>query len=77
MPACVLSRVRLSVTPWTVACQDPLSVRFPRQEYWSGLPFPTPGDPPNPGVEPRSSTAPTLAVGFFATEPPGSHLAAY
>ena len=39
------------VTPWTVACQAPLSMRFPRQEYWSGLPFPSPGDLPNPGIK--------------------------
>ena len=42
------------VTPWTVACQAPLSMGFPRQEYWSGLPFPSPGDLPNPRIEPRS-----------------------
>ena len=49
-----LSRVRLFVTPWTVAYQAPLSMGFPRQEYWSGLPFPSPGDLPDPGIEPRS-----------------------
>ena len=49
-----LSRVRLFATPWTVAYQAPLSVGFSRQEYWSGLPFPSPGDLPNPGIEPRS-----------------------
>ena len=43
-------------TPWTVACQAPLSMGFSRQEYWSGLPFPSPGDLPNPGIEPGSST---------------------
>ena len=43
-----------SATPWTVACQAPLSVGFSRQEYWSGLPFPSPGDPSNPGIEPAS-----------------------
>ena len=53
---------------WTVACQAPLSVGFFRQEYWSGLPFPSPGDLPDPGVEPQS---PALAGGFFTTEPPG------
>ena len=42
------------VTPWTVACQAPLSIGFPREEYWSGLPFPSPGDLPDPGIEPRS-----------------------
>ena len=47
-----LSRVWLFVTPWTVACQAPLSMVFARQEYWSGLPFPTPGDLPDPGIYP-------------------------
>ena len=50
----LLSHVRLSAIPWTVACQVPLSMGFPRQEYWSGLPFPSPGDVPNPGTEPAS-----------------------
>ena len=50
-----LSRVRLFVTPWTAAYQAPPSMGFSRQEYWSGLPFPSPGDLPNPGFEPRSS----------------------
>ena len=50
-----LSRVRLFATPWTVAYQAPPSTEFSRQEYWSGLPFPSPGDLPNPGIEPRSS----------------------
>ena len=63
-----LSRVRTFVTPWTVACQAPLSVGFSRQEYWSGLPFPSPGDLPNPGME---SGSPALAGGFFATVAPG------
>ena len=49
-----LSRVRLFATPWTVAHQAPLSMGFSRQEYWSGLPFPSPGDLPDPGIEPRS-----------------------
>ena len=65
----VLSRVRLFVTPWTIACQAPLSMRFPRQEHWSGLPFPPPGDLPDPGIEPKS-VAPALAGRFFTTEPP-------
>ena len=56
------------VTPRTVACQAPLSVGFPRQEYWSELPFPSPGDLPNPGIEPAS---PALAGGFSTTEPTG------
>ena len=49
-----LSRVRLFATPWTVAYQASLSVGFSRQEYWSGLLFPSPGDLPDPGIEPRS-----------------------
>ena len=56
-----------SVTPWTVAHQAPLSMEFPRQEYWSGLPFPSPGDLPDPGMEPASLVYPALAGGFFAT----------
>ena len=48
-----VSRFWLFATPWTVACQAPLSMEFFRQEYWSGLPFPSPGDRPNPGIEPR------------------------
>ena len=59
------------VTLWTVARQAPLSVRFPRREYWSGLPFPPPGDLPDPGIEP---TSPALAGRFFITEPPGKPL---
>ena len=57
-----------SATPWTAAGQAPLSVGFSRPECWSGLPFPPPGDLPNPGMEPAS---PALAGGFFTTEPPG------
>ena len=63
-----LSRVRLFVTPWTAACQAPLSMGFSKQEYWSGLPCPPPGDLPNPGIEPRS---PTLQVDSLLSEPPG------
>ena len=55
--------------PWTVALQAPLSMGFPKQVYWSGLPFPSPGDLPNSGIEPES---PALTGGFFTTEPPGS-----
>ena len=51
-----LSRVRLFATPWTVARQAPLSMGFPRPKYWSGLPFLSPGDLPNPGIEPGSPT---------------------
>ena len=49
-----LSHIWLFATPWTLACQAPLSMEFSRQEYWSGLPFPFPGDLPNPGIEPAS-----------------------
>ena len=48
---CSLSHAPLFVTPWTVAGQAPVSIRFPRQEYWSGLPFPSPGDLPDPEIE--------------------------
>ena len=58
-------------TPWTVVRQAPLSMGFSRQEYWSGLPFPTPGDLPDPGIEPASLVSPALAGGFFTTAPPG------
>ena len=68
---CACSVVPDSVTPWTVAHQVPLSGGFPRQEYWSGLPFPLAGDLPNPGIEPVSSASPTLAGEFFTTAPPG------
>ena len=61
-----LSRVWLFMTPWTVACQTPLSLAFPRQEYWSGLPLPSPRDLSDPGIEP---TSPALEGGFFTTEP--------
>ena len=54
------SCVRLSVTLWTIALQDPLSMGFSRQEYWSGLPCPPPGDLPHPGIEPMSPEAPAL-----------------
>ena len=65
----MLSHVHLFVTAWTEACQVPLHVEFSRQEYWSGLPFSTPGDLPNPGIEPASLTYPVLASGFFTTLP--------
>ena len=69
MWSCVLSHVRLLVTPWTGAHQVPLSVGFSRQEYWSGLPLPSPGDLPNPGTEPASPVSPALADEFFITVP--------
>ena len=58
----LLSHVQLFATPWTVACQAPLSMGFSRQLYWSGLPFPSPGDLPNPGVKPASPVLPALQV---------------
>ena len=63
-----LSCVRLFATPWTVAYQVPQSMGFSRQECWSGLPFPSPGDLPNPGIEPWS---PTLQADALLSEPPG------
>ena len=63
-----LSCVRLYATPWTVACQAPLSMRFSRQEYWSELPCTSPGDLPDPGIEPRS---PALQAYSLPSEPPG------
>ena len=63
-----LSRVRLFATPWTVAHQAPPSMEFSRQQYWSGLPFPSPGDLPNPGIEPRS---PSLQADALTSESPG------
>ena len=63
-----LSHVRLFATPWTVAYQAPPSIGFSRQEYWSGLPFPSPGDLPDPGIEPRS---PTFQADALTSEPPG------
>ena len=60
------------MTPWTVAHQAPLSMGFPRQEFWSGLPFPCLGDFPDPGIEPRS---PALQAVSLLTEPPGKPMA--
>ena len=67
---CVLSRsiVSDSVAPWTVAHRAPLPMEFSRQEYWTELPFPTPGDLPDPGMEPRS---PALQTDVLQSEPPG------
>ena len=63
-----LCRVRLFATPWTIAQQAPPSMGFSRQEYWSGLPFPSPGDLSNPGIEPGS---PALQADALPSEPPG------
>ena len=62
-----LSHVRLCANLWTIAHQAPLSMRFSRQEYWSGLPCPPPGDLPNPGIKPTTLTSPELAGRFFTT----------
>ena len=61
------SRVQLFAAQWTIACQASLSVEFSREEYWSGLPCPPPGDLPEPGIEPASLMSPALAVRFFTT----------
>ena len=71
---CVLSHsvvFNSFVTPWTVACQAPLSMEFSRQEYWSGLPVPSPGDLPSPGMEPRSPAwqADSLTLGSHLGSP--------
>ncbi|CAI9153792.1 unnamed protein product [Rangifer tarandus platyrhynchus] len=66
-PVSHFSRVQLFAALWTVAHQAPLFLGFSRQEYWSGLPFPPPGDLPNPGIKPRSLTSPALADRFFTT----------
>ena len=69
MHACVLSRVWLFETPWTVACQPPLSMEFSRQESWNGLPFPSPWDLPDPGIGPLTPTSPTPHVDSLLLEP--------
>jgi len=69
-----LSRVRLFATPWTATHKAPLSMEFSRQEYWSGLPFPFPGDFPGSGIEPRSLT---LQADSLPSEPPASLLHLY
>ena len=65
------SRIRLFATPWSVAHQAPPSMEFSKQEYWSGLPFPSPEDLPDPGIEPMSLT---LLGGFCTAEPPGNFI---
>ena len=67
----LLSCVRLFATPWTVAHQAPPSMGFSRQEYWHGSPLPSPGDVPDPGIEPRS---PALEVDALTSEPPGKNI---
>ena len=68
---CVYSVVPNFATPWTAAHQAPLSMGFSRQEYWSGLPFPSPVDLPDSGIEPASLVSSALAGQFFTTVPPG------
>ena len=76
MPTCVpahaqlLSRIQLFKTLGSAAFQTPLSMGFPRQGYWNGLPFSPPGDLPDPGIEPNSPASPALAGLFLITEPP-------
>ena len=64
---CVLSHVRLFAIPWTAALKGPLSMGFTRQEYWSGLTFPTSRDLPDPGLKLMSPVSPALSGGFFTT----------
>ena len=70
----MLGHVRHSVAPWTIVHQAPLSMGFNRQKYWSGFPFPSPGDLPMPGIEHMSPASPILAGGFFNTDLPGKPL---
>ena len=63
----MLSHIQLFLALWTVAHQSSLPMEFPRQEYWSEVLFPPPGDFPDPGIEPMSLTSPALAGGFFST----------
>ena len=65
--ACMISCVQLFATPWTVAHQTPLYMGFAKQEYWSWLPFPSPGDLPNQGIGLTSLMSLALAVGYFTT----------
>ena len=69
-----LSHIQHFETPWTVARQAPQFMGLSRQEYWSGLPFPTPVDLPDPGIEPASLDSPALAGAFLTTVPPGKQL---
>ena len=69
-----LSHVQLFATPQTLTCLAPLSMGFSKQEYWNGLPFPSPGDLPDPGIEPTTFASPAWAGGFFTTKPPGKSL---
>ena len=75
--ACVLShfsRVRLFVTPWIVAREAPLSMGFPRPEYWNGLPLSSPGDPPHPEIDPRSHSLLDRQADSLPPVPPGKFM---
>ena len=74
MHMCVVSGLQLFATPWTVAHQTLLSLEFSQQEYWMELPFPSPGDLPDPGIKPEFPPAPVLSGEFFTTEPSGKWL---
>ena len=71
---CMLSDAQLFAILWTVACQVPLCMEFPMQEHWNGLPFPSPGDLPNPGTEPETLVSPALQVGSILLCHLGSQL---
>ena len=77
MRAKSISHVRLFATPWIVARQAPLSMGFSRQEYWSGLPCPPPGDLPDLGTEPICLVSPALQADSLPTEPPGKPIIIY
>ena len=66
----LLQSCRLFATLWTVVCQAPLFMGFPRQEYWSGVPFPPPGDLPDPAIKPASPVSPAFQEDSLPTEPP-------
>ena len=74
---CICSVMSDSETSWTAAHEAPVSTGFHRQEYWSGLPFPTSGDLPHPGIEPESLASLALAGGFFTTASPGKPVYIY
>ena len=74
MGAQLLGHVRFFATQWAIDHQAPVNMGFSRQEYWSGLPFPSPGDLPDSGIEPKGPLIPALAGGFFTIEPPAKPL---
>ena len=72
-----LTRICLFAIPWTVAHQSPLPMGFSGSKFWSGLPFPSPGDLPAPGIEDASLASPALSSGFFTAVPPGKSIYGY